>query len=239
MKSETKHNSGFAFLGISLVFSALIFGLFHYNSRRSEKTVKVTGYAVQQFEADCVKWSFSLTANTAPDNMAAGYILVSEQRKKFDGLLADSGVRADEFIIRPVTVRNQYGEYGKIIGRIIEQQISVISKDIDAVEVLAIDPRKLSDSGLNPEYSRLQFFSSQLDDLKKELLSHATINARERADEIINATDLKIVKLLSARAGVFQITEPYSTEVAGYGLHNTDTRKKSIKVTVSAVFLLK
>ena len=43
---------------------------------------------------------------------------------------------------------------------------------------------------------------------------------------------------MAARAGVFQITEPYSTEVSDYGVHNTSTRVKEITVTVHATFLL-
>jgi hypothetical protein len=70
--------------------------------------------------------------------------------------------------------------------------------------------------------------------LKKELLGKAIINAKERATEILNASGNSVGKLLSARSGVFQITEPLSTEVAGYGLHSTSTKKKNIKVTVSA-----
>ena len=38
--------------------------------------------------------------------------------------------------------------------------------------------------------------------------------------------------------GVFQITEPYSTDVSDYGYYNTDTRTKSISVTVTTKFRL-
>jgi len=85
----------------------------------------------------------------------------------------------------------------------------------------------------------MEFFSTEIEEIKKQLLAKATQNAFERAEEIISATDLKIDKLISARVGVFQITEPYSTEVAGYGIHNTTSSKKNIKVTVSAEFTLK
>lgn len=42
--------------------------------------------------------------------------------------------------------------------------------------------------------------------------------------------------MVSARADVLQITGPYSTEVAGYGIHSTATRDKEISVTVHATF---
>ena len=83
------------------------------------------------------------------------------------------------------------------------------------------------------------FFSSEIEEIKKKLLGKATQNAYERAEEIPSATELKVDELISARAGVFQITEPYSTEIAGYGLHNTSSARKNIKVTVSAEFTLK
>jgi hypothetical protein len=38
---------------------------------------------------------------------------------------------------------------------------------------------------------------------------------------------------------VFQITEPYSTEVSSLGIYDTSTRKKQISVTASAVFAIK
>ena len=59
------------------------------------------------------------------------------------------------------------------------------------------------------------------------------------AEEIAKSTGDRIVHIVSARAGVFQITEPYSTEVADYGIYNTMTKKKDITVTVSTVFGLR
>jgi hypothetical protein len=85
----------------------------------------------------------------------------------------------------------------------------------------------------------MEFFSTEIEEIKKQLLGKATKNAFERAEEITSTTDLTVDQLISARAGVFQITEPYSTEVAGYGIHNTSSARKNIKVTVSAEFTLK
>ncbi|MCL7972923.1 MAG: SIMPL domain-containing protein, partial [marine benthic group bacterium] len=47
-----------------------------------------------------------------------------------------------------------------------------------------------------------------------------------------------IEAIASARAGVFQITEPFSTDVAAYGIYDTSSRKKEIRVTVHAVFVI-
>ncbi|CAO81471.1 conserved hypothetical protein [Candidatus Cloacimonas acidaminovorans str. Evry] len=59
------------------------------------------------------------------------------------------------------------------------------------------------------------------------------------AKNITGSGNTKLGKLREARAGVFQITEPYSTEVSDYGIYNTSTRSKSISVTLTAIFKLK
>ena len=140
--------------------------------------------------------------------------------------------------IQPVQVQKQYGEYGKIVGHILQQNVYVISVAVDAVEEVAVNPIEFTRQGLAFEYSNIEYFSSTLPEIKKQLLAKATLNARERAEEIIGATDNKIKKIVTARAGVFQITEPFSTDVAGYGIHTTSTRRKMIKVTVSASFAI-
>jgi CheY-like chemotaxis protein len=64
----------------------------------------------------------------------------------------------------------------------------------------------------------------------------AAADARRRAEEIAGGSEMTIDKIVSARAGVFQITAPFSTEVSDYGVHDTSTRKKEITVTVHATF---
>ena len=78
-----------------------------------------------------------------------------------------------------------------------------------------------------------------MSDIKRELLAEATKDARKRAEEIAANSEATIDKINSARSGVFQITEPYSTEVSDYGIYSTSTRIKDITVTVHVSFTLK
>ena len=75
-------------------------------------------------------------------------------------------------------------------------------------------------------------------DLKKELIGAATKDALARAKEVTSSAKTRLGKLKTARSGVFQITEPYSTDVSDYGFYNTSTKAKSISVTVTAEFEL-
>lgn len=232
------NQKGIIIIAVSIILAALILGSFFYAARSGRDTVRVVGYAVNQFEADIVKWSFNLTAITSLQNLADGYRELNTRRSAFEKIWEEQQIEVDEMGFLPVSIYKQYGEYGVVTGYNLEQNVYIISRDLDAVEKIAINPAKFTDAGLSFEYSNLQYFSSRLPEIKQELLAAATVDARRRAEEIVNAAQGKIKKMITARAGVFQITEPLSTEVAGYGLHQTNTRKQAIRVTVTAEFLL-
>jgi hypothetical protein len=109
---------------------------------------------------------------------------------------------------------------------------------VESVEELVYNPEELFEENIIIKNSQLQYFYSKIDELKKEIISSAAVNARERAGKMIENTGMKLGKTLSLNSGVFQITEPYSTEVSSSGIYNTSTRKKQIRVTVHAVYQL-
>jgi hypothetical protein len=225
-------------LGASIILAAIVFGIFFYQSREKDQTVQVVGYADRNFDSDIVKWTVTISKRVNFTGLEEGYTQLSYDLKHFKSIWEAKGIKSTEFKVFPVDLMDDYGNNGRV-GYILTQRIYIVSNAIDEVEALATDLLPFVEQGLILSSSQLEFFSSTIDNLKVELLAEATKNARERAMKIVELTDTKVGKLLSARAGVFQITEPLSTEVAEYGIYNTGTKKKTIKVTVSASFLLK
>ncbi|RLC46580.1 MAG: SIMPL domain-containing protein [Candidatus Cloacimonadota bacterium] len=225
-------------ISIGLIFASFIFGLFFYFSKKSEQTIKVVGYATNEFEADIVKWKFNFSEIVTLNGLTDGYNKMNQKLSIFKKIWNAMDIATEEMNVQAVSVRKNYGEYGKIVGYILEQNIYIVSRDIDAIEKIAINPTNFTKKNLAFEYSDIQYFSSNLPEIKKQLLASATQNAIERANEIARSVSRKIKKMRSARAGVFQITEPYSTDIAGYGIHQTSTRKKNIRVTITSVFTL-
>jgi uncharacterized protein len=231
-------NSWAIILGISVILAFGLWGWFFRQSRQIQQTVRVVGYGIEEFDSDIVKWSVSFSERVSLTGTQEGYKTMAAKLENFHERWKQTGIQTTEFQVFPINVNREYGAGGHI-GYTLDQRIYIISKDIGNVEQLAINPRLFVESGVTFENSTMEFFSSEIEEIKKRLLGKATENAYERAEEITSATDLKVDKLISARAGVFQITEPYSTEVAGYGIHNTSSARKNIKVTVSAEFTLK
>jgi len=225
-------------LGTSIVLASIIFGLFFFLSRGTEKTVRVVGAATARTGSDVAKLRIFLQHRVSPNEMRKGYQDVGRDVSR---LLADftaKGFAADEIQVNPASSFQNYNQQGAVTGSTVQQSIVVTSKGVDSLQALALKPDRLLALGIMLQSMQIEYYSSNIDDLKKALLAEATADARKRAEEIVRSSGLMIQGIQSARAGVFQITEPYSTEVTDYGVYNTSTREKEITVTVAATFVV-
>lgn len=227
-------------LGVALIVSAVVFGSYFYQAQNPGQTITVVGAASQNFEADTVKWTLNIEEDIAGDNLAAGYEKLKTAREKIFALLATKGIGSDAITMKPPQVYKEYdytSEARVFRGYHFQQTIYVNTNKVDAVEKMAFDSVELLNGGtIN---SNLEYFYSGIDELKKELVGEATKNARERAEKMVEKTDVKVGKIISVRSGVFQITEPNSTRVEAGGIHDTSTRQQQIRVTAHVTFALK
>ena len=223
-------------LALALVVSAGVLGLSFIQGRRAAGTVRVVGAATVPFTSDVVKWRVTLMRGVALGGEASGYARLAEDRERFLGLLAAAGVANEDISVQPATTNPVWDRDGQQSGVQIRQSFMVLSHDVAAVESLALDPGDLLRDGLGLEGSNLEYFYEEMAELKHSLLRHAREDAQARAEEIAGDA---LGSLVEARAGVFQIREPYSTEVEGYGVYSTSTRAKEMTVTVHAVYGLR
>lgn len=228
-----------AMLAAGLVVAATVFGIFFFRARAPQQTVRVVGAATQAFEADIVKWRFTISRPVSDAELRNGYAQLRADVDHIRQLLRTRGLPDTALNVQPPTAQPLWGREGIRTGYTLQQPMFVISERLADVEPMAIEPAALLREGAALEQSQLEYFYSEIARLKQELLSLATRDARERAAQIAANTDAEVGKIISARAGVFQITEPFSTEVSGFGVHNTATRKKEITVTVHADFALR
>jgi uncharacterized protein len=226
-------------IGLSLIIAATIFGIFFYNTRAADDTITVVGAATKRFESDIVKWRVTLARDASPADMASGYNLIQKDLQFFRQLLRDKGFTESDITIQPVNTMPNYSREGQISGYTIQQELFIITSNLAVVEGLAINPMALTESGIVLRNSRLEYFYSKLSDIKMELLAEATKDASRRAKEIADNSGASLGNVSNLRAGVFQITEPFSSEVSDYGMYNTQTKQKDITVTVRASYRIK
>lgn len=223
-------------LALGLMLGFTIFGAFFYGARAGRDTISVVGSATERFESDIVKWQITVNRTADQNALTSGFERIAEDVETIRGALLDKGFSDDEISVQPVNSYQTQDRDGRPTGYELNQTLTVISEKIDQVEELALDPATMAKHGVYIRNSRLEYLLSTLPDIKLGLLAAATEDARARADEIAGRAGVSIGNARSLRAGVFQIREPYSTEVSGYGIYNTQSREKDVTVTVHATF---
>ena len=225
-------------LGVCILLASFVFGLFFYLSRGEEKTVRVVGAATARTGSDVAKLRIILVRTVGPQELRTGYRAIGRDVSVLLKGLSDAGFAANETQVNPANAYQTHNQQGGVTGYTVQQSVVVTSHNVDTLQSLALRPDRVLDLGIMLQSLHIEYFSSSLDEIKKSLLAEATADAKKRAEEIVKGFGMTIQTIESARAGVFQITEPYSTEVTDYGVYNTSTREKEITVTVAATFVV-
>ena len=224
-------------LAIGFIISAFILGAF-FVSARNEQSIRVVGQGVKSVTSDLIKWNMSINRTTNVAYKSEGPSWIQEDLTKVKKYLASNGIEEKDILIEPVSSYANYGNNG-VTGYSFSQRIEVRSSDIEKIEKMALDSKALAKQDIYLQYSDLEYFVSNLADIKAEMLALATADAKARALEIAKSSGNKVCGLLSARSGVFQIRKPLSTDVSDYGIYNTSSKEKEIAVTVTATFRIK
>ncbi|HNX01369.1 MAG TPA: SIMPL domain-containing protein [Candidatus Cloacimonadota bacterium] len=226
-------------LGLCFIIGLGSLGSYFYKARHSESTIRVVGMATKSFDSDLVKWNMTISRSVPTDQIKLGYKQIADDMTALKAYAVSGGIPEKDISIQPVNSQPMYDNYGNQKSFSLSQNVFIISKDIPLIEKLALTPTFFAEKGIVLQSSNLDYFNTKLADIKKQLLGEATKDALARAKEIASAAHAKVGKISNAKAGIFQITEPYSTDVSDYGIYRTNTKKKDIKVTLSAEFTLK
>jgi len=230
------------FLAIGLIVAAFILksGLVEIKSQGDEITVK--GFAEKSIESDMAVWSGRISARGA--QLESAYAKLEADRTRLLQFLEKSGATDLGVRLEPVSTRAVYetlsdGRRGnRVVGYELGQTVSLSSRDLDMVDRVAQSSADLIRDGVELSASPPQYYFTQLDELKVEMLAEASRDALRRAEVLAENSASRVGALRSASQGVFQITPEFSTDVSPYGMNDTSTRQKSIKAVVTVRYAI-
>lgn len=223
-------------ISLGVVLASLVLGVFFFSARSGgDRSLRVVGMAAKKINSDTVKWNIIISRTASISQLKEAYALMQNDLEKLTSYLKEKNRDAENITIQPVNSNPNYSQNG-VNSYTLQQRIVVVSHNLDNIEKQALNPRELYQMGIIINSSNLDYYVADLTETKMELLAGAAKDARKRATEIAKSSGIKIGRLVSARAGVFQVREPYSTEVSDYGILNTATRQKEATVTLSAGF---
>jgi len=238
-----KHTNAIIF-GIAIITSSLVLGNAFMKRNKPTSTISVTGLGKADFDSDLIVWEGHFEA--LDSNLKQAYLSLENNKQIVQSYLQGQGIKSEEIVFSAVRTNEEYkrqytadGNYkgDLFVGYKLIQNIQIESKEVDKIEKVSREVTKLLNQGVPFYSSDPRYYYTQLADLKIEMISKATEDARIRAEKIAENSGGSLGNLQTAKMGVFQITGQHSGEDYSWGgTFNTISRAKTASITMKLVY---
>lgn len=223
-------------LSIGLFASTFWVGRVIQDVKSSGQTITVKGYAEKEVVSDTAVWSARCTVRAR--QLPPAYAKLQADVQRTQAFLEAQNFPGSAIAIGPVNTEVHYKKEGEVQTGEVEsytltQTLRLTSDDVEAVDRVARLATSLIQEGIELQSFHPEFYFTKLDASKVELLGLATIDAKQRALQIAEASGGSVGAIRSAQQGVFQITRPFSSEVSNSGEFDTYSIPKVIKAVVT------
>ena len=224
---------------IAIVLAAYFLGNSYVRRANPQGVIQVTGSGYQDFTSDLIVWEGSFT-RTSP-NLEQAYRELNADKEAVKNYLVEKGIQEENIVFNSVqTTELQESQYqnGNFTGTIFKgyqlvQSVKIESTDVELIENMSREITELLNRGVQFTSAPPRYYYTKLSDLKIEMISEATEDARLRAENIATNSGGNLGELKNASLGVFQITGQNSGEDYSWGgAYNTADKKKTASITV-------
>ncbi len=230
--------AGSVFLAVAMVASAWLLSRFMVKIQR-ETTISAKGYAEKTVTADLGSFSAGLTVQA--HDLADGYKTISAQCATVTKMLNDFGFKPDDVTVGGVEFNRVYRyvngqETNEFLYFNLSQNIRICTGDVKRISDNYSKLNTLLADGVQVNVTEPEYFISNPEAYKLALTAEASKSATARAEIMAAAGGAELKELLSARLGVIQINRPASSEMSDYGVYDTTSPEKVIKIVVALEF---
>ena len=240
-------NSQIIILGVCIAVATIVSSVilsrgFLKVMRFTKEVVTVTGSAQKEIKSDYIVWKCGFSRRDI--DLPKVYQMLQADLDKVKSYLLAKGISEKEMTVSQITVVTIYKKTleGKDTNEIsayeLTQFIEICSPAVDKVAAVSREATALINDGVLLTSESPQYFYTQLDELKIEMLAKATANAKLRAQSMANSTGNQIGLMRSAKMGVFQITPVTSTDVTDWGVNDTASLYKKVMAVVNVSFAI-
>ena len=208
----------------------------------SSEVIKVTGSAEKEITSDYIVWNSWFSRRDL--EMTVAFDKLKEDLKVVKDYLISKGINEEEIVVSQVNTQVLYKKNEKgyntneIEGYLLSQEIEVKSHDVQKVADVSRQSTELINQGIQFISKAPEYFYTKLAELKVEMLSKATEDAKKRAKNMAVSTGNRIGLMRSARMGVFQITSANSYEISSWGINDTSSLDKKVTAVVHVSFAI-
>ncbi len=230
----------FAVISITSILIISLTYLNRYAFITSTSTIETTGLGSADFESDHIVWEGSFVRENT--TLVDAYAALTKDREIVLNYLMEQSISKEEIVFGSVSTsdltENIYNDEGnrigdKFLGYRLRQEVKIESGNIELVEAASRSITDVLNSGVEFYSYEPRYYFTKLKDLKLDLLSKATEDAKTRATIIAKEAGADIGKLISADMGVLQIIGQYSDDDYSWGgAFNTSSKLKTASITI-------
>lgn len=200
----------------------------------AQKFVEVRGLAEREVISNYARWDITLAVNHGKKDLY--HKQLEAAWKELESFLVSSGFVATEFARGRISdsYEDEYEENGKVRRRvpIAQIQVNISTSKLNLIDAIGEWP-KLRD-GVEVKPGTLNFFYTQLNDIKPDMLRESVENAFRGAKGFEQHSGARVGKILSATQGLFTITGAWGQDESSGGL----SRIKKVRVVTKIKFAL-
>lgn len=232
-------------IAVAIIIACLIVGSSYKYKFRATETIVVTGLAEKDFASDEVVWK-GMFQRTGSD-LKTAYSQLKEDEKEIRAYVKSKGIVDSNIVFSSVDVQKnfqqQFDENGRARGSVfagytLNGGVTVDSKNILLVENISREVTELLQKGIEFNSGKPAYYYSRLNELKIDLLSKASEDAKLRAETIAKGSGIQLGRLKKATMGVFQITGKNNNEDYSFGgSFNTSSKQKTASITLRVEYL--
>ena len=222
-----------AILSLGLIVSALIGGRALEKMRSSADGVTVKGVAEKEITSNLGTWRGQISVRAS--DPVDGYDKIQLNFTATMNFLLNQGITEEAIEEGTINVSTHFKRDAKgnttteIESYTLTQIFTVTTTDVALAKRLAKESTQLLRQGIAFRSFPPSFYYTKLEDLKLDLLERAADNAKRLAKSSGN----RVANIISASQGIFQITQPNSTETSSWGMYDTDTIEKKVRAVVT------
>ena len=242
-----KQNLTAILFSVAIVLASIILGYSYFNRTQPVGNISVTGLGEKNFTSDLIVWEGNFTKSNY--NIQKAYSQLKVDKKIITEYLSKKGIAKDEIVFSAVNsnkeTRTNYSSDGKYLGSVfvgyrLSQTLTLESNNVEKVESLSREITELLNEGIEFYSEPPRYYYTKLANLKIEMISRATEDARVRAEKIAENSGSRLGKLISAKMGIFQITGQNSNEDYSWGgTFNTSSKEKTASITMKLTYGVK
>ncbi len=241
-----KININTVIIAFAVVFFAFIGKSAYKYKFKDAQTISVTGLSEKDFDSDLIVWTGSYS-KTGTD-LKSVYAALKNDENTIRQYLVRKGIQTKDIIFTAIDINKDFDthtdennrSYSVFSGYTLKQTVKVESQDVDKVEVVSREVTELIENDISFTSAAPSYYYSKLAELKIDLLSKASADAKNRAKSIAENAGAEIGDLRSASMGIFQITGKNSNEDYSYGgTFNTSSRRKTASITIRSEYLVR